>query len=276
MPPLSFLPEIAIPSADAFAPLSRFYFFTHRSFWPESLAGRMLLRHWISPDSPDVIAVTLDQQQTHRKGLPSPAYNCIELIMNDPFFFGYGSLVNRKTHDYGQAHPAKIKGWRRAWRRSPLRNLCFLTAVPDPDTTIEGLIAAVPNADWAALDIREHGYLRHEVTGHVEHGTKHDPQIAIYAIAPKEHASPTPENPILLSYLDVVVQGYLTEFGEDGVARFFQTTDGWHAPIMNDRANPIYPRAQSLTKAQIGLIDEYIAESRQSGPDLWRICATNW
>jgi len=115
--------------------------------------------------------------------------------MNDPFFFGYGSLVNRKTHDYGQAHPAKIKGWRRAWRRSPLRNLCFLTAVPDPDTTIEGLIAAVPNADWAALDIREHGYLRHEVTGHVEHDTNHDPQIAIYAIPPEEHASPTPETP---------------------------------------------------------------------------------
>ena len=26
---------------------------------------------------------------------------------------------------------------------------------------------------------------------------------------------------VLLSYIDVVVQGYLREFGEDGVARFF-------------------------------------------------------
>ena len=75
--------------------------------------------------------------------------------MNDPFFFGYGSLVNRNTHDYGQAHPAQISGWRRAWRRSPSRDLCYLTAVPDPASTIEGLIAAVPNGDWAALDIRE-------------------------------------------------------------------------------------------------------------------------
>ena len=40
---------------------------------------------------------------------------------------------------------------------------------------------------------------------------------------------PQPKTPILLSYLDVVVQGYLAEFGEAGVARFFASTDGWGA-----------------------------------------------
>ncbi len=178
--------------------------------------------------------------------------------MNDPFFFGYGSLVNRKTHDYEQAHPAQITGWRRAWRRSPLRDLCFLTAVPDADCTIDGLIAAVPDGDWQALDIRERAYLRQDATHQVRHEVNHNPEVAIYAIEPNAHQHPTTKNPILLSYLDVVVQGYLTEFDEEGVARFFDTTDGWHAPILNDRSKPIYPRAQSLTSAETALVDHHI------------------
>lgn len=64
--------------------------------------------------------------------------------MKDAFFFGYGSLVNRATHDYGQARPASLPGWRRAWRHTALRPVAFLTAEPDPASTIEGLIAAVP------------------------------------------------------------------------------------------------------------------------------------
>lgn len=179
--------------------------------------------------------------------------------MKDPFFFGYGSLVNRDTHSYAHAHPAQISGWRRAWRRSPARDLCYLTAVPDPTGTIDGLIAKVPDGDWAALDIRERAYLRRDATHQVNHEINHNPEIAIYAIAPDLHHPPTAQNPVLLSYLDVVVQGYLAEFGEAGVMRFFETTDGWDTPILNDRANPIYPRAQTLLKTQTELVDHYLA-----------------
>jgi hypothetical protein len=49
-------------------------------------------------------------------------------------------------------------------------------------------------------------------------------------------------HPVLLSYLDVVVQGYLQEFDEAGVAHFFDTTDGWDAPLLDDRTHPHYPR----------------------------------
>ncbi len=178
--------------------------------------------------------------------------------MNDPFFFGYGSLVNRNTHDYKQGHPAQITGWRRAWRRSPLRAVSYLTAVPAAGCEIDGLIAAVPDGNWTALDIRERAYLRHDATDHVNHTANHDPEVAIYAIEHGQHHPPGPENPILLSYLDVVVQGYLAEFGKEGVARFFATTDGWEAPILNDRADPAYPRAQSLTKAEAGLVDFHL------------------
>jgi hypothetical protein len=72
-----------------------------------------------------------------------------------------------------------------------------------------------------------------------------------------------------LSYIDVVVQGYLREFGEEGVARFFATTDGWDAPVADDRADPIYLRHQTLTRAERALVDRWLddlgAECRAAG-----------
>jgi hypothetical protein len=93
--------------------------------------------------------------------------------------------------------------------------------VPDADCTIDGLIAAVPNSDWQALDIRERAYLRQDATHQVRHAVNHNPEVAIYAIKADDHQPPTTKNPILLSYLDVVVQGYLTEFGEEGLWRLY-------------------------------------------------------
>lgn len=178
--------------------------------------------------------------------------------MRKPFFFGYGSLVNRATHDYADAHPARIPGWRRAWRHVEGRQVAFLTAVPDPASAIDGLIAHVPGGDWAALDMREHSYARVMAEG-VVHALGGIPEIHIYH-APEDMHEPASEmRPVLLSYIDVVVQGYLREFGEDGVARFFQTTDGWDAPIRDDRAEPIYPRHQVLSDGERALVDRWLA-----------------
>jgi len=179
--------------------------------------------------------------------------------MHDPFFFGYGSLVNRRTHDYAQAMPARVTGWRRAWRKSPLRQRCFLTVVPAPGVEIEGLVAAVPGADWAALDVREHAYARHDVSGDVTHAAGREIDVAIYAIPTGAHHDPGPEHPVLLSYIDVVVQGFLAEFGADGVTRFFDTTEGWHVPVVDDRAAPIYARHQVLARRERALVDEELA-----------------
>jgi len=62
----------------------------------------------------------------------------------------------------------------------------------------------------------------------------------------------------LLSYLDVVVQGYEQVFGEAGVAAFFASTDGWDAPILNDRDAPQYPRHQPLATVQRDLVDHHV------------------
>jgi hypothetical protein len=179
--------------------------------------------------------------------------------MSDPFFFGYGSLVNRRTHGYAAAQPARVSGWRRAWRKSPLRDRCFLTVVPAPDDYIEGLIAAVPGADWAALDAREHAYARHDVSHATQHDAGRPLDVAIYAIPEGAHYDPGDDNPVLLSYIDVVVQGFLAEFGRDGMRHFFETTEGWHVPVLDDRAAPIYDRAQRLTDEERDAVDEGIA-----------------
>lgn len=165
-------------------------------------------------------------------------------------FFGYGSLVNRATHTYLNPRPATVTGWRRMWRHTSLRPVAYLTVMPCPGGRLDGMLADVPGRDWAALDLREAAYIRSPAeTGR---------SAQIYHIPEGHHAAPTQTHPILLSYVDTVVQGYLATFGQGGVARFFDTTDGWNAPILNDRAAPSYPRATVLTGAERAMVDRLL------------------
>ena len=178
--------------------------------------------------------------------------------MHDPWFFGYGSLVNRATHDYAEAHPATLKGWRRVWRHTGLRPLAFLTVEPADGAEVDGLVARVPGGDWAALDARERAYDRVPAND-IDHPLGHAPEIAVYTIPEGKHAPASEAHPVLLSYIDTVAQGFLAEFGEDGLGRFFETTHGWDAPVLNDRSNPIYPRHQRLTQDETALVDVWLA-----------------
>lgn len=174
-----------------------------------------------------------------------------------PAFFGYGSLVNRATHDHSPAVPARLGGWRRVWRQTTLRPWPFLSVERHANTRIDGLIAAVPGADWSALDRREAAYERTHLTqDSLTDAPYWAAEIQIYSVDPR-HGKDAPTGPILLSYLDTVVQGFLREFGRDGVARFFATTVGW-GPILDDRHDPLYPRAQRLGMAERGLVDDHI------------------
>ncbi|MBO9463723.1 gamma-glutamylcyclotransferase [Tropicibacter sp. R15_0] len=176
--------------------------------------------------------------------------------MTHAYFFGYGSLVDERTHDFSPVEPALARGWHRAWVATPDRDLCFLTAIRDESSEILGLVAPVPGQDWQALDHRERAYDRHEAAHEIDH---HGTSIAIYSVAPARRASPGNANVILLSYLDVVIQGYVSVFGQAGADHFFATTDGWHAPILNDRANPVYPRAQPLSEETRQIVDDALS-----------------
>ncbi|SFR37942.1 gamma-glutamylcyclotransferase family protein [Litoreibacter janthinus] len=180
--------------------------------------------------------------------------------MQNPFFFGYGSLVNAATHSYPSTFPATLHGWRRVWKHTSLRELAFLSVMPVQGHQIDGLIAEVPNSDWSALDVREAGYFRIPVEdAEVTHQAGRV-DLQMYQTDPEHEVGASAQHPILLSYVDVVVQGFFNTFGEDGVTRFFETTDGWEAPILNDRSNPLYPRSQTLTLAETSLVDSHLDE----------------
>lgn len=179
----------------------------------------------------------------------------------DPAFFGYGSLVNLATHDFHDASPAVLQGWRRVWKRTNLRKAAYLSVERCAKTALHGVIATVPDADWVALDQREAAYQRHDISATIQHDGPKAP-TAVYQVKSK-HLATTDDHPILLSYLDVVVQGYLHMHGKDGVAHFFDTTDGWRAPILNDRDNPIYPRHQALSLVERKLVDDHLAAVMQ-------------
>lgn len=178
--------------------------------------------------------------------------------MQTPYFFGYGSLVNLDTHSYPDAQPACLDGWRRVWRHTDRQPRPFLTIERDPATSISGMIARVPNGDWQALDCREAGYDRVAVTRSVTHEVAEPVDIAAYSIPDGKHHRPTQDLPIILSYVDVVIQGYLRHFGEKGAAEFFATTTGWDVPILNDRQSPHYPRYCPVSRQAKSIVDAHI------------------
>ncbi|MEM9342781.1 MAG: gamma-glutamylcyclotransferase family protein [Pseudomonadota bacterium] len=176
--------------------------------------------------------------------------------MKHSWVFGYGSLANRATHDYATTHAATLTGWRRTWVPSRSGHAALLSITPAAGHAIDGLISAVPDDAWSALDQRESGYDKVPVPTLTHQGPQ-DASILAYTVRTKGPGQPH----IRLSYLDVVVQGFFHLYGEDGVARFFATTDNW-APIHNDRAAPVYSRAQILTAAEQALVDHHIADRR--------------
>ena len=164
-----------------------------------------------------------------------------------PRFFGYGSLVHLDTHDYPDPQHATLTGWRRVWRHAKARPVAFLSVEPCPDTTLHGITAQVPDADWAALDLREYAYNRRDVSDQFA------AQTAIYEANPDHTQDPSVGHPILLSYLDVVIAGYQALRG-DGADHFFATTHGW-GPVLDDRNAPLYPRAQPLNLTTRDAVD---------------------
>ena len=177
--------------------------------------------------------------------------------MNETFIFGYGSLVNRHTHDCRTAHRARLRGWRRAWRHTTRREVAFLNVMPEPGHVLQGMVLGVPEVA-PELDRREYAYSRTDVTQTIDHDLDIRPTINLFAIPPEQDAG-RDDHVLLLSYIDVVAQGYLREFGSDGVAEFFETTEGWDAPVIDDRAAPRYPRAQPHSAGERALVDHWLA-----------------
>jgi len=206
-------------------------------------------------------------------------------------YFGYGSLVNRATlrTEVVAAIPARLKGWHRTWRARPVMDHdaavaaaaapalaaagltpSLLSAHPAPkdrpQAGIDGLLVIDLVDNLPHIDAREFRYHRRDISlGDLEFSSSvsmEGADIAPYSgislhvyEARTEHPHETGHSPILRSYLDAVMQGFLREFGEEGVHRFVTETDAFHTPIHEDRHEALYPRAVSLSPAEIELFD---------------------
>jgi len=186
-------------------------------------------------------------------------------------YFGYGSLVNRTTlrTQFIDAQPARLYGWRRCWRPRKRddsidteRRSSMLSARPHTGDAIDGLLVYDRLDHLPAVDAREATYDRVcvqvdylEVSGPVPE----ECPVYIYE-AHTNSAAHDPGAPILQSYLDAVMQGFMHEFGEAGVLGFLHSTDGFDRPVRADRHAPVYSRAVDLPDHQRSLFDTMLVE----------------
>ncbi len=182
-------------------------------------------------------------------------------------YFGYGSLVNRATHrtEIVSAVPARLRGWRRAWRPRPDMPgfpAALLTVVPEEGAVCDGLLVFDRAENLAAVDAREARYNRHHVQVDTLEFVAGDAEIdcPVYVYVADETLPPHAEPPLILrSYLDAVMQGFLVEHGEEGLRRFVAETANFDTPFHEDREAPVYPRAVVLSDAERLLFDSLLA-----------------
>jgi hypothetical protein len=201
------------------------------------------------------------------------------LVENLFAYFGYGSLVNLETlrTKYHSAHPARLKGWRRHWQsRTQIwsgggageasgfnANPALLSVHRHDDSVIDGMVIVDRLESLPSLDEREACYER-VVISPDELEFRQFPEM--FAQIPTERvfvyvgimAGPgTP--PLLQSYLDTVLAGFLVAHGREGVERFIASTIGFDREIIADRFAPVYPRHVKPSRHDQEWFDQMLA-----------------
>jgi len=134
--------------------------------------------------------------------------------------------------------------------------VCALTIAPSRGAEVFGVFVPTPRTELAGLDLREQGYQRvplaasdflaHDMPGFSESTFVIDDGVFTYISIPEAHRPGSWEFPIWRSYLECVMAGFLELGGAAAVQEFIVSTDGWGAPILDDRAAPKYMRAVTL------------------------------
>lgn len=177
-------------------------------------------------------------------------------------YFGYGSLVNPATlrTKFLAIRRAEVFGWRRFWLSRSETEIALLSALRDPGHATQGVVVYDHADHLAAVDEREAGYVRRTVdlAGLAVDRAPAKAPIHIYeAIEPSKTAAATGAL-ILQSYLDAVLQGFLSLYGREGVERFVTETQGFETEILCDRHAPRYPRSVLLGAQDAAFFDALV------------------
>jgi hypothetical protein len=196
------------------------------------------------------------------------------------YVFGYGSLLERASRtrtnpDAIGAWPARVTGYQRGWFHQFADNIgsscTYLGAVEAKGKTINGVIYRV--ADFERTKERETGYTatRLEASqiamldggGPLEAGKDSDVYIFLSnQDSISKTKEPTPQFPLVQSYVDICVNGSLEiealyRTAKGFTQEFIQTTTGWNAYWVNDR---IYPRRPFIYAPNSGAIDKALKD----------------
>jgi hypothetical protein len=143
--------------------------------------------------------------------------------------------------------------------------VCVLTVERCEGVELDGILLLENSENLERYDKREIGYRRerieHErisIDSSPEAGARLPDEYYVYTSERQHHRPGNDEFPILRSYVDCVLAGYLEVWGRSGTERFVESTQGWEAPILDDRAAPIYPRAVTLPRSDRQVIDEIL------------------
>ncbi|MEA2097900.1 MAG: hypothetical protein U9P70_02395 [Patescibacteria group bacterium] len=185
------------------------------------------------------------------------------------YIIGYGSLMSLqsvlktlKNLDVFKINilPIEIYGVERGWfTKSSRNNFTALGVVKNLASKFNGtLIGPLSKKQMYELDKREKRYKRIEIKKESIKTLKQNnliPQDNIWIYTTKNKKLPTSRCPIIQTYIDVVISGSL-EISKNFTKEFIETTTGWDGIWINDRKNPVYQRAVSLTEKQKQKIDK--------------------
>lgn len=179
-------------------------------------------------------------------------------------YFGYGSLVNRRTlrTRFLGIRRAEATGWRRFWLPRPQPVPALLSVRPTDGFVIQGVIVYDLADHLPLVDEREAGYMRRVVTADrivVENPVAGDVPLFIYEASADEETASQAGAFILQSYLDAVMQGFHALYGRKGLERFVEETEGFHTAVLQDRHAPRYPRPVELEEGEAALFDALVS-----------------
>ena len=175
------------------------------------------------------------------------------------YIFGYGSLVQRESRmgtwpSAEFASPVIVTGVARGWfdqTGGVSWNPTYLGGVLDKDAVCNGVIFPVTSEEFATYNEREAGYQLTKIDPSqitMLDGSHSAPEADIWFYGNTERKFPSPEHPIVQSYVDVCLDGCLEIEAIYPLARqgnfaeqFIKTTSNWQPPWINDRIYPWRP-----------------------------------
>lgn len=165
--------------------------------------------------------------------------------------FGFGSLVNKNSIQSSilAMKNSKILGYKRRWiepftvQGTVYRALGVVES--GPFDFVHGVTIFVPKTTLQHLYTREASYRRLVVDAVDEYGN------IDYATTFETREAAPDEARIPISYVATVAEGFVDQYGANGLDKFIDNTDGWEHGIIDDSDDPVYPRPPDRLKEVI-------------------------